>query len=172
IINDVSGFRLDAGMARVAAETGAGVVLMHSRGTVEDMASYDTAAYQRDPVATIVAELSDALDLAVGAGVETGRIVLDPGLGFSKRTEHSAAILQELDRVLALGRPVLVGPSRKRFLAELAGGVPVDARLPGTLAACVTALLAGARIFRVHDVAAARQALDVAEALAPRAGGV
>ena len=94
-------------------------------------------------------------------------IVLDPGLGFSKRTEHSVAALRDLGRLRELGHPLLVGPSRKRFVGELAGGLPPEERLPGTIAACVAALLAGARLFRVHDVAPVRRALQVAEALAP-----
>lgn len=166
-INDVSGLRLDTRLGPVCAERGAGVVLMHSRGTVERMASYETARYGDDPVADIVAELEEALGRARDAGLHEDSVVLDPGLGFSKRTEESVAIVRELARVRALGRPVLVGPSRKRFVGELAGGVPAEERLPGTVAACVAGLLLGARVFRVHDVAAVRQALDVAEALMP-----
>ncbi len=165
IVNDVSAFRLDPALGRVVAQAGAGVILMHSRGAVEAMASYETAVYGDDPVGEIVAELAAARDRALAAGVAADAIVLDPGLGFSKRTEHSVAALARLDRILALGRPVLVGPSRKRFIGELGGGLDAVDRLEGTLAACVVALLAGARLFRVHDVAAARRALDVAEAL-------
>ncbi len=165
IVNDVSAFRLDPALGRVVAQAGAGVILMHSRGAVEAMASYETAVYGDDPVGEIVAELATARDRALAAGVAADAIVLDPGLGFSKRTEHSVAALARLDRILALGRPVLVGPSRKRFIGELGGGLDAVDRLEGTLAACVVALLAGARLFRVHDVAAARRALDVAEAL-------
>lgn len=166
IINDVSGLRLDPALARVAADAGAGIVLMHSRGGVEEMARYELATYGEDPVAEIVAELAGALDRASGSGVDPASVVLDPGLGFSKRTDHSAATLRGLDRFLALGCPVLIGPSRKRFVGDLAGGLPVEERLPGTIAACIIALLRGARIFRVHDVAPVRQALDVAEAVA------
>jgi dihydropteroate synthase len=165
IINDVSGLRLDPGLGRAAAEAGAGLILMHSRGTVDRMASYDLAEYGPDPVADITAELSSALERAVQAGAAEESIVLDPGLGFSKRTEHSVAVLAHLDRILLLGYPVLVGPSRKRFVGELAGGLPPGERLEGTVAACVAALFKGARLFRVHDVAATRRALDVAEAI-------
>ena len=167
IINDVSAFRLDPAIARVCAEAGAGAVLMHSRGTVERMASYETATYGEDAVAEVVAELGSAMESAVGSGVAREAIVLDPGLGFSKRTQHSVAVVRELDRLLALGRPVLLGPSRKRFVGDLAGGRPADERLPGTVAACMAGLAAGARLFRVHDVAPVRDALDVAEALLP-----
>jgi dihydropteroate synthase len=113
----------------------------------------------------VAQELGEALARALDLGVPESNIVLDPGLGFAKRTEHSIALLARLERVVELGRPVLVGPSRKRFVGEAAGGLPADQRLEGTIAACVLALRAGARIFRVHDVAAARRALAVAEAV-------
>ena len=167
VLNDVSAFRIDPGMASLAADSGAGVILMHSRGGVDRMAAYDTATYGPDPVGEIAAELDRAVRDALAAGVDAGSIVLDPGLGFSKRTAESAAVLRSLDRLLALGRPILVGPSRKRFIGEMAGGLPPEERLAGTIAACVAALLAGARLFRVHDVAPVRHALAVAEALAP-----
>jgi dihydropteroate synthase len=165
IINDVSGLRLDHGLGSIIAQAGAGLVLMHSRGTVDRMASYEVATYGEDVVGEIASELSASLDRARRAGVAEECIVLDPGIGFSKRTEHSVAVLAHLDRILELGRPVLVGPSRKRFVSELSGGLPVEERLEGTIAACVAALFAGARIFRVHDVAPVRRALEVAEAI-------
>ncbi len=165
IINDVSGLRLDPELAELIAGLGAGAVLMHSRGGVGEMASYDTAQYGPDPVGEIAAELGEALARARAAGIPDDAIVLDPGLGFSKRTEHSIEVLAHLDRILALGRPVLVGPSRKRFVGEASGGLPPAERLEGTIAACVAGLLAGARLFRVHDVAPVRRALAVAEAI-------
>ncbi|MGK7312746.1 MAG: dihydropteroate synthase [Candidatus Longimicrobiales bacterium M2_2A_002] len=165
VVNDVSGFRLDPELPAVCADAGAGVVLMHSRGPVDRMASYEVAEYGDDPVSEVVAELEAALERARAAGVADAAVVVDPGLGFSKRTEHSVAVLRELGRVRALGRPVLVGPSRKRFVGELAGGLPAEERLPGTVAACVLALAAGARLFRVHDVAPVRHGLAVAEAV-------
>lgn len=166
VVNDVSAFRLDPAVAGHAARAGAGVVLMHSRGSVERMASYETADYGPDPMGEVVAELGAAAERARAAGIDLAGVVLDPGLGFSKRTEDSLAVLRSLDRLVALGYPVLVGPSRKRFIGELAGGLPPEDRLPGTIAACVLALRAGARLFRVHDVGPVRQALDVAEAIA------
>ncbi len=165
IINDVSGLRLDPGLGQVTARAGAGLVLMHSRGTVDRMANYETANYGPDPVGEVVVELAESLRRARDAGVNEESIVLDPGIGFSKRTEHSVAVIARLARVLELGRPVMVGPSRKRFLGELTDGLPVEERLEATIAACVAALLAGARIFRVHDVQPVRRALDVAEAI-------
>jgi dihydropteroate synthase len=166
VINDVSGFRLDPALAALCAERGAGVILMHSRGPVEDMARYETAVYGDDPVAEVVAELATAAGRARDAGIPADAIVLDPGLGFSKRTADSVAVLRQLERIRALGYPVLLGPSRKRFIGELAGGLPPEERLAGTIAACVAGWIAGARLFRVHDVAPIRNALRVAQHLA------
>lgn len=165
IINDVSGLRLDPDLGDVIAGTGAGVILMHSRGGVGEMASYETASYGSDPVGDIVAEMSGILARARSNGIPGAAVVLDPGLGFSKRTEQSIATLAHLDRILALGRPVLLGPSRKRFVGEVAGGLPASERLEGTVAACVAGLLAGARLFRVHDIVPVKRALAVAEAI-------
>ena len=165
IVNDVSALRLDPRMGKVAAAADAALVLMHSRGTVEDMANYATAVYGADPVAEIVAELRAMAQRAEDAGVRRQAIVLDPGIGFSKKTEHSLAVIAQLQRITALGYPVLVGPSRKRFIGELTGNLPAHLRLEGTIAACVAALNNGARIFRVHDVAPVRKALLVAEAI-------
>jgi dihydropteroate synthase len=166
IVNDVSGFRLDPELAALCADRGAGVVLMHSRGNVDEMASYETAVYGADPVGEVVTELGSAVARALEGGVAPGAVVVDPGLGFSKRTEHTVAILGGLHRILELGYPVLLGPSRKRFLGDLADGAPPEDRLPGTVAACVMGWLGGARLFRVHDVAPVRQALQVARAIA------
>jgi dihydropteroate synthase len=166
IINDVSALRLDRAMAQMVARANAGVILMHSRGDVDTMAGYTLAEYDADPVDVIAAELEEATAHARRAGIARDAIVVDPGLGFAKRTEHSLRVLAGLNRLERLGFPVLVGPSRKRFIGEAAGGnLPVEARLEGTLAACVLALAAGARLFRVHDVAPVRRALDFAAAV-------
>jgi dihydropteroate synthase len=164
-INDVSGLRLDPRLGEVIARASAGVILMHSRGGVEEMASYELADYGPDPVGEIAGELKGALRRADEAGIPEAAVILDPGLGFAKRTEQSIAILAQLGRLAALGRPLLVGPSRKRFVGEVAGGLPPEDRLEGTIAACVIALLHGARLFRVHDVGAVRRALAVAESV-------
>jgi dihydropteroate synthase len=164
IVNDVSGFRLDPRMADVCAAGKAGVVLMHSRGGVADMASYAHADYD-DVVAEVRRELTERIDAAKTAGVPCDRIAIDPGVGFAKRGSHSLAVLSRLNELSALGFPVMVGVSRKRFIAELTDE-PVPAnRVAGTVAANVTALERGARIFRVHDVRPNRQGLDVAWAV-------
>jgi dihydropteroate synthase len=184
IVNDVSGMSLDPDMARVCAEAGCSVVLMHSRGTVADMASYENAVYGNDPVGEIVAELEESVQTAERGGIHPGRIALDPGIGFSKRTGHSLAVLVELPRIVALGYPVFVGASRKRVIAELirytaraggsAGGTTLaqelisnDDRDMTTVGVNIVAFFAGARIFRVHRVRANRLALDAAWALTP-----
>ena len=184
IVNDVSGMSLDPEMPRVCADAGCNVVLMHSRGTVADMASYENAVYGNDPVGEIVAELEESIQTAQRAGIHPGRIALDPGIGFSKRTGHSLAALVELPRIVALGYPVFVGASRKRVIEELirytagsggsSGGTTLapqlisnDDRDMTTVGVNVVAFFAGARVFRVHRVRANRLALDAAWALTP-----
>jgi dihydropteroate synthase len=115
-----------------------------------------------------LAELRERVAAAVGAGVASERIALDPGIGFAKRGEHSLAMLAALPELVALGYPVVVGASRKRFLGEIAGVTEPSERVHATVGANVAALERGARIFRVHDVAPNRQALDVAWAIMRR----
>jgi dihydropteroate synthase len=165
VINDVSGLRLDPEMGHACAAARAGVVLMHSRGRVADMATYAHAAYGADPAAEVADELAAALAVAAAAGIAPGAIVLDPGVGFAKTSAHSLAVLAGLPRLAALGRPLLVGASRKRFVGELSGvAAPAD-RVHGSVGAHAAALALGARLFRVHDVRAHREALDVAWAV-------
>jgi dihydropteroate synthase len=162
VINDVSGGRLDMHLCDVVATAGAGIVLMHSRGSVESMATYDFALYDNDPVRDIMHELSASATRALDSSIPRESIVLDPGIGFAKRTEHSLAVLREIARICSLGYPVMVGASRKRSIGELSGVKEPQGRLAGTIAAHVVALLRGARLFRVHDVKPHREALAVA----------
>jgi dihydropteroate synthase len=162
-INDVSALRTDRRLAGACARAGAGLILMHSRGTVTDMATYDHATY-RDVVADVTRELSEAVGIAREHGVAEECLVVDPGLGFSKQPEHNYSILRGLGDIADLGLPVMVGPSRKRFLAA-ATDKPVEERDPATAAACVAAYLLGAQLFRVHNVGAAREALAIAHAI-------
>lgn len=164
IINDVSAFRLDPAMAPLASQSGAGVILMHSRGSVSDMATFDHADYGGDVVGVVVEELRAAVEAAEVAGVAADRIVVDPGLGFAKTPEQNILLCDRLAALLSLGRPVLVGPSRKRFLGAITG-LDVGDRDGATAVACVMAFERGARLFRVHHVAATRQALAVARAI-------
>jgi dihydropteroate synthase len=162
VVNDVSGLAFEPDLARVAARAGAALVLMHRRGTprtMQDRVDYD------DLIGEVTAGLAASLDRAVAAGVPRERILLDPGIGFGKDLEGNLRLLRCGHHLRgALGRPVLVGPSRKSFIGKLTGA-PVEARLPGTLAACVLARLFGADVLRVHDVAEVRQALQVTDAL-------
>jgi dihydropteroate synthase len=160
LVNDVMGLA-DPALAAVVAEAKAPVVIMHMRGTPADMAS---RAVYGDVVADVARELEDALARAVAAGVERERIILDPGLGFAKSAEQSVELLARLPELRAIGRPLLVGPSRKSFIGKITGA-PVAERLPGTLAAVSVAVLAGVEFLRVHEVAAARQAARVAAAV-------
>jgi dihydropteroate synthase len=168
IVNDVTAFRLDPGMAAVAAAAGAGVVLMHSRGGVLELASYTYADYGGDVVGAVVDELRAAVATAAAAGIPADAVAIDPGLGFSKTVEQNVLLFDQLAGLQALGRPVLVGPSRKRFLGAVTG-LPVEQRDRATAAACALAWERGARLFRVHDVAAAREALALAAAVTPAA---
>ena len=167
IVNDVSAFRLDPRMGEICAGTGAGVVLMHSRGGVTDMGTYAHAEYG-DVVEEVLAELRQRVDAARQSGVAADRIAVDPGIGFAKRGEHSLNMLAALPELAEWGHPVVVGASRKRFLGEIAGVGEPSARIHATVGANVAALHRGARVFRVHDVAANRQALDVAWAIMQR----
>lgn len=164
IVNDVSAFRLDPAMAGVAAGSGAGVILMHSRGGLLEISSYDHADYAGDIVGGTITELRESLSAATAAGIEADAIVLDPGLGFSKTVEQSLELFDQLGALQALGRPLLVGPSRKRFLGAVTG-LSVEERDRATAAACALAWERGARLFRVHAVAAAREALALTQAL-------
>jgi len=184
IVNDVSGLALDPEMKRVCAEAECNVVIMHSRGTVAEMASYDNAVYGLDPVGEILAELDESVQAAQLAGIHPARIAIDPGIGFSKRTGHSLAALAGLHRIVEYGYPVFVGASRKRVIAELIRHVAANAGKPlpldapsqqvdnddrdmATVGVNVVAFFAGARIFRVHRVRPNRLALDAAWALTP-----
>jgi dihydropteroate synthase len=161
IVNDVSGGLADERMAAVVAELGVTYVVMHWRG--HDLAAGTT---YRDVVAEVRDELSARVDAVVAAGVDASRIVVDPGIGFSKGAEDSWRLVAGLDRIVDLGLPVLVGASRKRLLgALLPEGSPVEDRDHGTAAVSLLAAQAGAWGVRVHDVSATRRTLDVARAV-------
>jgi dihydropteroate synthase len=162
MINDISGLLYEPEVGRVAAESGAALVLMHTRGRSTEM--YAQATYQ-DVVQDVANELRSQLDVALSAGVKAEAIVIDPGIGFAKRPEHSFGVLAGLDQppLLALDRPILAGPSRKSFLQVAIGDCPPDARVWATAAAVTAAVLAGAHIVRVHDVKEMVQVVRVAD---------
>ncbi|HLG05669.1 MAG TPA: dihydropteroate synthase [Gemmatimonadales bacterium] len=167
IINDVSGLRLDPALAGLVAEREAGLVLMHSRGGAGSLASEAHAGFPDGVIPAVVAELGQAIERAREAGVRPGRIVVDPGLGFGKSPEQSVELLRGLGALRRFERPVLIGPSRKRFLGALTGR-PVEERDIATAAACALGWAAGARLFRVHEPGPVRDALALARAFRPR----
>jgi dihydropteroate synthase len=164
IINDVSALRLDPDMGSAAARGRAGIILMHSRGSVATMARLDHAEYDPDVMSGVTRELAVSIDQALSAGVAVDHLVLDPGFGFAKTAEQNLQLLDQLGTLHPLGRPILVGPSRKRFLGSVTGR-EVAERDIATAAACVLAYERGARLFRVHSVAVTRDALAVAHAV-------
>jgi dihydropteroate synthase len=159
-VNDVSGFGFDPALAGVVAEAQAGVILMHMRGTPATM---DSLAEYRHVAPEVAAELEGAAERAERAGIARERIVLDPGFGFAKTAAHNFRLLDELATIVALGYPVAVGLSRKRFLGA-ATGRPTEDRDRATAVACALAWERGARLFRVHDVALTREAITLASA--------
>jgi dihydropteroate synthase len=162
IVNDISALTYDPPLADVVARRGVAVILMHNRGRSADM--YARARYT-DVAAEVARELADRDRAAREAGIDAGLIILDPGLGFAKRAEHSLAALAGLPRLSELGRPILVGPSRKSFLTAALGDAPPEARVWGTAAAVAASVLLGAHIVRVHDVAAMTDVVRVADAI-------
>ncbi|MDT0418136.1 dihydropteroate synthase [Streptomyces sp. DSM 41982] len=168
LVNDVSGGLADAAMVPMVAATGAPFVVMHWRGFSEDM---NARAVYADVVGEVVSELEQRMAAVVGAGVAPERVLLDPGLGFAKATEHDLVLLAHLDRLRALGRPLLVAASRKRFLGRVLAGdtsaAPPPARERDAATAAVSALSAagGAWGVRVHEVRASADAVRVARAV-------
>jgi dihydropteroate synthase len=161
IVNDVSGLTFDASMPSVCAQAHAGVVCMHMQGTPATM---QQNPHYEDVVAEITAYLALRLDVLEQAGIPRDRIVVDPGIGFGKTAAHNLTILQNVERLRALGRPVLIGHSRKRFLGKLLGR-PIDELLAGTIGVAIALALKGADVLRVHDVQATRDALSAFRAL-------
>ena len=162
VVNDVTALRGDPGMAELVAEAGCPVFLMHMKGEPKTM--------QREPrYADVVREVRDFLaeraEYAASAGVKPENIIVDPGIGFGKTIEHNLALLHDLEEIVALGFPVLVGASRKRFLGEITGVEKARDRAFGTVATTVLAYERGASLFRVHDVRANAEALAVARSI-------
>ncbi len=161
LVNDVSALRHDPRMAELVAERGCALCLMHMKGmpkTMQDDPRYD------DVVDEVCAFLEERLRFAVERGVREDQIVLDPGIGFGKTAAHNLTLLKSLDRLVALGRPVLLGTSRKRFLGAILGAEPAE-RTVGTVATTAIGAFMGAAIFRVHDVRANFEALRVVQAV-------
>jgi dihydropteroate synthase len=162
IVNDISGARFDPDMPKVLAEYKVPVVLMHIRGNPKSMQVNPTYA-------ALIPEIIDSLKSSVmrvlNAGVREEMIIIDPGIGFGKTFEHNLAILNNLDAFAAMGRPLLVGPSRKAFLGKILGGAPPHERVEGTAAAVAISIMKGANIIRVHDVKEMAKVARVADAI-------
>jgi dihydropteroate synthase len=161
IVNDVTALRGDLEMAALCAERGCGVILMHMFGTPRTMQAdprYD------DVVADVKAFLAERLQAAVAAGVPEEGIWLDPGIGFGKTGAHNMELLRRLSELRELGRPLVIGTSRKSFIGRIDGSPPEE-RLGGTIASSVLAAVEGAEVLRVHDVAEVGQALTMAAAI-------
>ncbi len=159
MVNDISALRFDPRMSEVLRRYDVPVVLMHMQGeprTMQQDPRYD------DVIGEIMAFLRERLAVAREAGLS--KLILDPGIGFGKTVEHNLEILRRLGELKALGRPILIGPSRKSFIGQLSGA-PVEERLPGTIAAVVLGIARGADIVRVHNVRAVKQAVILADAI-------
>jgi dihydropteroate synthase len=162
IVNDISGLRFSPDMADVVAGSGAAVVIMHIKGTPRDM--------QRDPVyddvvGEVMACLEEGLELAARAGVDREKIFIDPGIGFGKTLEHNLALLDRLDEFQALGRPIVLGTSRKKFIGAVLNVPAPEQRVDGTAATVALGIERGARVVRVHDVARMAQVAKMTDAI-------
>lgn len=167
IVNDISGLRYDPALAPQVASTGAALILMHTRGHPQEMYN---AAHYHDVVGETISELQWSVNRALEAGIALDRLIVDPGVGFAKQASHSLAVLAGLDRVAGLGRPLLVGVSRKSFLIAATGALEPQARDWPTAAAVTAAVLAGAHILRVHNVENLVHVVRVADAIRAAAG--
>jgi dihydropteroate synthase len=162
VVNDISGLRFDPGMAKIVAESKVPLILMHIRGTPRDM--------QKSPgYEALIPEIMDylraSIRMAEEAGVDGSNIVIDPGIGFGKTSEHNLLILKDLAEFEALGKPILVGVSRKAFIGRILADAAPDQRLEGSAAAVSIAIMNGANIIRVHDVKEMAKAAKVADAI-------
>jgi len=160
MINDISGLKGDSLMAKVAGEAKVPVVIMHIKGTPKTM--------QANPVYDdLIKEINDyfkqSIDIALKAGIEPSKIILDPGIGFGKTVEHNIEIIKRLNEFKSLGFPILLGPSRKSFIGKLCNDIPTEQRLSGTLASVVIGVEKGVDMVRVHDVKETKQALTIAD---------
>ncbi len=162
IVNDISGGRLDPEMLAVVDEKGAPIILGHLRGAPKDMME---APHFRDVVAEVADELEANAVRAEEAGILRERVLVDPGIGFGKTLEHNLKLLKHLHELVARGRPVVVGTSRKKFIGALLDGAPPEDRLEGTAASTALAVAAGVAVVRVHDVKAISRVVRVAAAI-------
>lgn len=162
LVNDVTALRADPAMARTAARRGAAVVLMHATGLP---GGFHDPALRGAPLPAVIAGLRAAIERAEAAGVDPGRILIDPGIGFGKTQAENLALLRDLPQLKALGKPVVIGPSMKSFIGRVLEEPDTAARWAGTAAAVAIAVLMGAEVVRVHDVGSMRRVALVAHAI-------
>jgi len=161
MVNDISGLRFDPDMAEVVSSNKVFLIIMHIKGTPRNM--QDNPQYG-NLMGEIVSYLKESLKIAESARINLGKIIVDPGIGFGKTVEHNLFILKNLKELRVLGRPILIGVSRKSFIGKVLN-LPLEERLPGSLAATCIGLVGGARVVRCHDVKETRQVVDLAEAI-------
>jgi len=162
MVNDISGLWFDPKMPEVIAEYQVPVVIMHIKGTPRDMQINPTYTAL---IPEIMDYLREGIKIAIKAGVDPQRIIIDPGIGFGKSLEHNLEILRHLSEFKDLGKPILIGPSRKSFIGKILGDLPVTERLEGTASAVAIGILNGANIIRVHDVRAMLRVAKTADAI-------
>ncbi len=162
MVNDISGLTFDRNMARVVRDYGAGIVIMHIRGTPEDM---QDNPYYGDTILEVKKELLDRIEIAHRNRISDEQIIIDPGIGFGKRVYDNLIILREIEQFIDMGYPVLVGHSRKSFIGKVLGIERAEDRLAGSLAVAVYCAMKGVHIIRTHDVLETRQAIDVLHAI-------
>lgn len=161
MVNDISGLRFDPYMAEIVSSNKAFLVTMHIQGTPRDM--QDNPQYEA-LMDEIISYLKEGLEIAANAGINLEKVIVDPGIGFGKTVEHNLFILKNLKRLRVLERPISIGVSRKSFIGKVLN-LPLEERVPGSLAATCVGLMGGARIVRCHDVKETRQAVDLVEAI-------
>jgi dihydropteroate synthase len=162
IVNDISGLRFSPDMAEVASDSGVAVVIMHIKGTPRNM--QQSPVYD-DVIAEVLSYLEEGIEIAVKAGVDREKILIDPGIGFGKTLQHNLIILNRLEELRALGRPILLGPSRKKFIGTILGIPAPEQRVDGTAATVALGIERGARVLRVHDVARMAQVAKTTDAI-------
>jgi len=159
IVNDISGLTFDHNMAKLISQKKSPIIMMHINGKpkiMQENPRYDNL------LKDILDFFSRQLELAQSAGIDSSKIILDPGLGFGKKVEHNFELIRKLPQICAMGFPVLVGPSRKSFIGE-ALNLPINDRIEGTMASITASVINGARIVRVHDIQKTRRTVTVTE---------
>ena len=161
MINDISALRMDENMVKVAREYDIPLILMHMQGTPRTM---QKNLHYKDVIAEIYQFLNNRIEFAEENGIKPNKIIIDPGIGFGKTTKHNLLIVKNLKKFKSLKKPLLIGPSRKRFIGEVLD-LPLEERLEGTLGAVAVALLNGAEIVRVHNVKETKRVVEIVEAI-------